>query len=51
MNGVRSADGVHAHLGQAGYRTYPAAIISATAPTVSSIVTRESSLAGWYRST
>ncbi len=33
------------------YRTYPASIISAMAPTVSSIGTCGSSRAGWYRST
>ena len=33
------------------WRTYPARTISAMAPTVSSIGTRGSSRAGWYRST
>jgi len=33
------------------WRTYPALTISAMAPTVSSIGTCGSSLAGWYRST
>ena len=33
------------------WRTYPAWTISAMAPTVSSIGTRGSSRAGWYRST